>query len=224
MYNKRCSSRTSCAGLGVRLIVLNMKGKVMKKILKICGLSIVMLMVGCAGPMKMYQGNELPKNELGLVYFTNATGFLSEFYINVISLDDRDFLKEPYTYGQGYVAPGVHKMKVTFTDYDNYIIPVNLKQKQFQGYYEIEFEVLAGKKYAPIFNLNLEGREILAEMCVAEISQSDSFSKTRELRTYVGCGKPSIPPIEENIKLCQQWDWIAYPAKVYEEACRIISN
>ncbi|ELV8804814.1 hypothetical protein QNE37_004580 [Vibrio vulnificus] len=171
----------------------------------------------CSSPMKLYQGEEKDKSSLAHYHLTN--GYDSKYHLVTLSLDERNFQEEPPTYGQAYIQPGLHKVRVTFETFDGFILEFD--QNRFQGFYEIEFTARAGYQYLPMFNLNNPKEKILSEMCMVEILQSESTGKSREPLKYDSCGKPTLEPTDSNVKLCRTLR-LSGRNENFSEACNIV--
>lgn len=168
----------------------------------------VLWLSGCAAPAKLYEGPEQPSTSVAQYYAGNYAGFTDGVQIYTIGIDSIDLEKNPIKGGAPWlISPGDHMVKITFNDTSNYLLLPLMTIGVFQGWYEVKFTAKPGKAYAPIFNMNLSKDMQFNEMCIAEISQGDSLSDTRVPMNYAGCAKPNIQPTEENIKLCQKWDY-----------------
>lgn len=161
---------------------------------------------------------------MGLYHLTNAPGFTSAYYFITYKIDDQDLREKPAPFGRVYMEPGEHTVVVSFFDYSGYIVPINFKQRLFQGTYTIRFTMKPGMRYAPMFNLNAPEKEQASEMCIAEVSQGAPLSATRKPMPYVACGTPTLDPVPENIKVCRETAWIGFTPKVHKEACAPLTS
>ncbi|WP_147289974.1 hypothetical protein [Crenobacter cavernae] len=191
---------------------------------------MVFVSVGCSTPniSKSYTGPERPINEVA-VYSPNNRGDFNGPSILTTHLNGkilREYFSEipfgPYI----SMVPGDVEVRVTFDDYEDVFLwviapnVVSLKTKNFKGHYDIKFNAKPGKFYAPIFNYNLPQEKRILEMCISELNMGSSLAETRVPQKYVACGKPSIPAIESNIKICAEIYKINEPPKLYDEMCR----
>jgi len=186
----------------------------MKKLM--CGLALVSLS-GCVNvpPAKYYSGPELPKEKLSTYSLWNYSGFFSSVQIYTMEVNGRNMEALgsvggiPAPGGMIYLAPGKQKIKVSFVDSSNYLIPSMLQMNTFAGWYEFDFETKPNMFYAPIFNKKYKGKDMVKEMCIAEVSSTEGVSATRDTTNYVACVEPNLAPTEENRKLCES-SWSAH--------------
>jgi hypothetical protein len=188
---------------------------------------------GCAiNVTKLYEGSEQPRHTLAL-YSPLNRGDFSGPSIQTLQIYGKP-LGEHFPRGPigPYIGlkPGKTSVRISFDDYDDAMLwaiapgLVSLKHKNFQGWYDLQFEAKPNKLYAPIFNYNLPDSERKSEMCIAELSQDASVAESRNPQPYVACAKPTIPATPENIKLCSEIRHINSATRVYAENCRLLGN
>lgn len=159
----------------------------------------------CTGPLKLYSGPSLPKQELSHIYLISTPNIGSSLHIRVTQVDERDFVKDPPSYFQAYVTPGIHKIRASFIDYDlspEVIIGViNVKERHFQGYYNFDFTTQPNKSYVAMFDLNTNKKNWPEKMCIYE--RETNMSNAGNKGNIILCSEPSIPTNEDSIKLCK---------------------
>lgn len=166
-------------------------------------LAVVSFLASCATPTHIYDGPKRSDSEVSIYSRFNYDAFLSGIQIYTIELDGKNVeANPPEMKGLVGILPGTHKARIGFVDYQNYLFPATIRSNVFKGWYEIEFKTKPGYLYAPIFNLNREGKERFNEMCIAEVLQKDDLQATRKPMTYAVCAAATIPITAENFVQC----------------------
>ncbi|TDR70236.1 hypothetical protein [Paludibacterium purpuratum] len=195
--------------------------------------SLTLSACGSIHVSKTYPGVELPANQVA-VYSPFNRGDFSGPSISTQALNGKPlgeyFPNSPFG---PYISflPGDVTVRISFVDYDDVFASIllpnlaQMKVKNFVGYYDLKFTAKPGKFYAPIFNYNLPHDKRLTEMCISELPLDSSLSETRMPQHYVACAAPSLPPTEDNIKICAAINTSNNKTTIYNQMCQgIISG
>lgn len=155
----------------------------------------------CMSPTHLYEGERKSKDELGHYSTTGAAGFFTSSMVYTLKIDDLDLYKtDKKVWGQVFLEPGQHTVTLSFINYDWKGIPLTeFDQKYFEGEYVVPFNVKAGYKYMPMFNLARKGEDdFFDEMCMAETPGKNGWGALKNKESIITCAKADIEVIPEN--------------------------
>ena len=133
----------------------------------ICVTTMILLLSACVGPGKFYHGPELPQDQVATYALWNNTGFFSSLQIYTMEINHVDLEAYggiggiPASGGVVYLKPGMQKIKVSFVDSQNALLPALHKMDVFAGWYEFNFLAKPNMYYAPIFSKRFKGEEMV---------------------------------------------------------------
>lgn len=187
---------------------------------------LLVLTAGCSTmmPPSYYEGGKQPDAEMAIYTLQMAPSFWSSARTYTLDVDGKPTGEmgamkiSGEAFGNIALKPGKHVMRVSFIDTENVLLPTFLKENKFQGVYAIEAELLPGKFYGIKFK-EQDNQVITDEMCLVGVGQSEGITALRDQRTYLGCGRASMPTSKDNIKTCKQYLGSFRDVANYPENC-----
>ncbi len=164
----------------------------------------------------LYEGPRKPLTDVAVFNLWNYPGFLSNIQIYTIAIDDTNFEAKggignvPAVGGQAYLLPGRHVARIGFVDSKHALFPAYMDSRVFPGWYEIEFDVEAGKFYAPTLDATLPATSNTDRMCIGASPDNRKVGAgLRAIRTstdYIACAAPSLSEQVDRSAWCRSWD------------------
>jgi hypothetical protein len=185
----------------------------MKRLLLLALLAIAL--PAHAKKIKLYDGPERDKSGLAEYSLWNFPGFFGKWQIYTIQFDERNFemadsgSNVPALGGIARIAPGRHRVRISFVDTRKGLFPGIADARTFPGWYDLEFEAEAGKVYAPIFDMSATKASLTDRMCIGS-SRKSGGPGLAEIRLpghrYLACAEPTLDPKTDRRTWCRSWD------------------